>query len=169
MIHVHRHARRLLAVGALAVVSLGVTACGDDETPLAEVRVEGSGAVTLEPGQPLVVALPANPTTGYQWEISVPPDVAVLAQDGLPEYAQSPSSTDMVGVGGITTVRFLAEAPGETVVVLSYRRPFEPTEPDAETVTVEVTVVDGADTTSPAGEPADTPAGEPAGPGPVSE
>lgn len=148
---VHGCGRRLLAVAALAVAPLAVVACGDEETPPPEVRVEESGAVTLEPGQALVVALPANPTTGYDWEVSVPPDVAVLAQDGLPEYVQSPAPTDMVGVGGTTTVRFVAEGPGETVVVLSYRRPFEPTAPDAETVTVEVTVVDGEPVTSDTG------------------
>jgi len=104
------------------------------------VTVSGSGPVTLRVGQRLSVVLVGNITTGYDWTVTGPADPKVLEQNGEPVYTAVTTETLVVGSGGTSTTGFTAIAPGSTTVVLSYRRSFEPDQPDADTVTLIVTV-----------------------------
>lgn len=90
----------------------------------AEVRIDGSrdgGQVTLLRGQVLVLALDANPSTGFTWEVEQL-DTSILRQLGLPMF--QPGS-DLMGAGGTQTFRFQSLRSGETDIRLAYRRPWE--------------------------------------------
>ena len=75
-----------------------------------------------------VFALDANPTTGYKW-------TAFFLKDGVAElvnpdgdYVADEAEEGMVGVGGTHYFEITAVAPGETILLLNYFRPFDPTD-----------------------------------------
>jgi inhibitor of cysteine peptidase len=75
-------------------------------------EADAGGASTLMVGDTLVVRLPANPTTGYDWRV-VSTNDALLPAAGDPVYA---AESDLTGAGGVYTFRFLAQAAGEATV-----------------------------------------------------
>lgn len=79
--------------------------------------------VTLNIGDKLVIKLPGNYTTGYQWEVVEGYDDDVIRQEGKGEY--KPEKTDRVGAGGIAVFTFTATGTGRTDLNLEYRRPWE--------------------------------------------
>jgi len=85
------------------------------------------GAVTLSVGQELVIALAANPTTGFSWQVDRI-DEAVLRQAGDAEFRPATSAPGLAGAPSIETLRFQAAGAGETTLTLVYRRPFEAAE-----------------------------------------
>lgn len=131
-------------VAALAVAVALVTGCSEDLDigggGSASVTVVGSGEVTLREGGELKVALPANPSTGYTWEVSGAPDPAVLEQVGESVYEASPTDTMVVGSGGTMTFVFRAVGVGTSTLELVYLRPWEEGVEPVDTVTIAVTV-----------------------------
>ena len=105
-----------------------------------EVTALMDGAtITLKRKQELIVALDANPTTGYRW--TAKQNVAGLLEAvGEPSFAARPGDSRLVGAGGVTTFRFRAVDAGSTALVLTYRRPWEANLPPAKTLRYEITV-----------------------------
>ena len=104
---------RLLIPVALATGLLG--ACGGADVTVDE---DDSGdTVALEVGQTLEVSLEENPSTGFAWNVTEPPDEAVIApvEDDFDIY--DPYSE---GAGGTRAMLFEAVAPGETDMLLEY-------------------------------------------------
>lgn len=95
-----------------------------------------SGTVTVKPDDDFLVALPANPTTGYSWAATVS-NAKVVTADGAAYRA--PASKAM-GAGGEQVLAFEAQHPGTATITLSYRRPWEKSTPAAQTVTIVVRV-----------------------------
>lgn len=104
-------------------------------------ETSNGGAVTLDQGQELVIALAANPSTGFAWEVDQI-DEAVLRAAGDAEFRPTSSEPGIAGAPEIETLRFRAVGAGETTLTLVYRRPFEAAEtPTPEnSFTVQVTV-----------------------------
>ena len=73
--------------------------------------------------QAIYVQLDGNPSTGYTWVLTSPNGNSVFAT-GPSTYA--PDAGGAVGGGGTYTFPFLAKAPGETILSLSYQRPWDP-------------------------------------------
>ncbi len=113
---------------------------GDAASDAVTLGAEDDGSeVELAAGQVLEVTLESNPTTGYSWQVSEV-DRAVLAQVGEAEFQEAPiEGEQMVGAGGVETLRFTA-GPGETTLTLEYRRPWEKDVDPLETFTVQVMV-----------------------------
>ncbi len=99
--------------------------------------------VSLSIGDKLVIKLPGNYTTGYQWEVKEGYDDDVIRQDGKGSY--QPEKTDRVGAGGIASFAFKAIGAGRTDINLEYRRPWEKNGdvPEDFELTVVVTKVKG--------------------------
>ncbi|WP_157535387.1 protease inhibitor I42 family protein [Nocardia inohanensis] len=95
--------------------------------------------LTLVPGQGLIITLPSNPTTGFQWGLAEL-DQGIVKQNGSPEYRQDPSPEGMVGVGGQAIWNFAAAGPGATRLTLEYRRPWEQGAEPAQKFSVTVNV-----------------------------
>lgn len=123
----------LLLLGACAQLS------GDQNEPavLAIGEDEAGKTVTLAAGDRLVVSLPANPGTGYSWEIQPAPDETILKLVDEPQF--SAQDTNKVGAPGLLSFSFDALSPGETSLNLVYHRAWETGVPPLETY--EVTVV----------------------------
>ena len=77
----------------------------------------------LSTGDKLIIKLPGNYTTGYQWAVINGYDDDVIKQEGKGEY--QPEKTDLVGAGGIATFTFKAVGTGRTDINLEYKRPWE--------------------------------------------
>lgn len=95
-----------------------VTAPAILTTPESQVTItdaDTGGAVQLVTGDILVVQLPANPTTGYDWRVVSTNDALLPVADD-PVYA---SGAGPVGVSGVYTFRFLAKAAGEVTVQIA--------------------------------------------------
>ncbi len=98
------------------------------------------GAARLRVGQVLEIALRANPSTGYGWD---------LVSDGAPALARTtgpatppPMDTQppMPGAPGIARWWFRAERPGAATVRLEYRRPWQKDVPPVEVAEYRITV-----------------------------
>jgi inhibitor of cysteine peptidase len=97
---------------------------------LASVQAVEPKPLGVAVGQEFKITLPANATTGYQWVLAQPPDenlVRVLKSD----YKRSNSK--LMGASGNITWTFKALAAGQTEMKLKYARPWEKTEPPAQT------------------------------------
>ncbi len=100
---------------------------------------ENGDTIELQTGQVLVISLDSNPTTGYSWTV-IHVDPAILAQQGEPEYQQTPSQETLVGAGGTETYRFKAVGTGQTILTLGYWRSFEPDVAPINTYTLQVNI-----------------------------
>lgn len=119
--------RLLRALAAVVVLSgISVTVFGG-KIILSEAR-DGQTVITAV-GDEIVLRLPGNPTTGYQWTLD---DIAgdSVAPDGIIEY-EPIDSDKRVGAGGFFIARFRAVETGRTAFKLVYLRPWEKNKPPA--------------------------------------
>jgi inhibitor of cysteine peptidase len=90
-------------------------------------------------GEIFSIALPCNPTTGYQWELkSINQRIAIST--GAVEFQASPTAPGTVGAGGSCVLRIKGVRPGKTMAIMVYWRPWEKGKP-AKTATTEITVL----------------------------
>jgi inhibitor of cysteine peptidase len=141
---VRRHLRTLLVCAFATVLALGATACDGDGSTGSEgqgcagcpVFDEGE-RVRVDVGERFVVALAANPTTGYRWDVEAIGDRSVVRARGSSYVTPDDGAP---GAGGTQRLAFEGRAAGATTLTLRYARPFEPDDPTARIVTVDVTV-----------------------------
>ena len=88
-------------------------------------------------GEQLTIALDANPTTGFAWQLATPLDQTVVT---LVNHAYQPPDDSKIGAGGTDVWTFKAIGPGSTIITLEYRRPWEKDSPAAERKTYRVVV-----------------------------
>jgi inhibitor of cysteine peptidase len=81
----------------------------DDPTQITRVRV----------GDEFVIALAANPTTGYTWQVDADPDYLELLGQEFERGGQG------IGAGGQEVFTFRAVGKSETELVCTYRRPWD--------------------------------------------
>lgn len=92
--------------------------------------------IELQRDEVLVVALEANASTGYRWEVSeIDPPILELADD---EYQPNTEGAMGVGAPGTQRLTFEATDSGRTRLTLAYRRPWETAVEAANTFTVEI-------------------------------
>ena len=87
-------------------------------------EAENGKDILIDRGDLLLVHLPSNRTTGYEWS-AVSSKPGKLEELGKPALKQSKSSRDLVGAGGVETWTFRAAASGLTTLTFSYARPWE--------------------------------------------
>jgi predicted secreted protein len=114
-------------VGLVAVLFL-LTSCAETP-PGVDLDIANNG-VTLETtsGVTINVALDANATTGYAWNLVTPPETQILKLLSSDYVSPSSSSTPIVGAGGKQVWKFQTTGRGTTSFSLAYFRPFDPTQ-----------------------------------------
>jgi inhibitor of cysteine peptidase len=132
----------VLAAGAIALVC-GML--GESSRAVAQSLCDGaisdpSQPIEVSVGQPVVIQLAANATTGYEWLLSLPPDPTVAQTVSAQYVAPQPSNPPIAGQGGEQCWVFLAVGAGDTTIGFDYRRPFELFAPPAQSVSFSVTV-----------------------------
>ena len=129
----------LLALG-LSLVASGVAlsvAAGTREIPVSAEH--HGGQVICDPGDVIVLSLAANPTTGYDWEVVEPSDVAIV-QVGDRSFGQDANVEGLPGAGGTDRWRIEALGSGRTHLELVYGRRWETVAEPSRTFSLEVTV-----------------------------
>ncbi len=128
---------RVLAVLAIVALLAGCGGGGDDSTPpqTKEKVYEAGDSISVSNGDTFVIALEANPSTGYSWE--------AVSNDNV-EFVKSKQvqgGSNAIGAPGTQQLTFKAVQTGSSTLTLNYLRPFDPpgTAP-AKTQTFPVTV-----------------------------
>ena len=75
--------------------------------------------ITARHGDEFVVALDANPTTGYQWEPRFEADALQLLEH------RPPTPGPGIGAGGVERFRFKVTGLRPTRLLFAYRRPWD--------------------------------------------
>jgi inhibitor of cysteine peptidase len=110
--------RRWIPLVAAAAL---LAACGDDGGATVELDADDSlSEVSLDVGDQLDVALDANPTTGYSWEMGPLPEGLQLVSSEFDEPGGS-----LVGAAGTQVFVFDVIGPGGGVLRFEYVRVFD--------------------------------------------
>jgi inhibitor of cysteine peptidase len=135
----------LAVVAVVAMLAAMLGACGGDDASSSgssgdaagssEPTVYGAGdSISVANGDTFVIALEANPTTGYSWEAEPNDDVEFVSSK------QVQGSSNAIGAPGTQQLTFKAVQTGSSTLTLHYLRPFEQGVPPAETEEFDVTV-----------------------------
>lgn len=124
----------LVVIGVGLLVAVVAIPWSDDAPAVKAPPVYHQGDdISVRQGDEFVVALPANPSTGYQWTAADDPDVLFESSHQVPGGTQP-------GAPGTQELSFRAEHTGRSTLKLVYSRSFEPGVPPAKTATFPVTV-----------------------------
>lgn len=107
------------------------------EMPVTASLSDAGGEAALLPGQPLVVRLPSNPSTGYSWSYKVVGD-DVLRLDSV--SGVTAQADGKVGAPGETVWSFRAQGKGIAQLSYVYTRAWEKNATPAKTFSLTVVV-----------------------------
>jgi inhibitor of cysteine peptidase len=102
-------------------------------------RADSGKRAKVYVGNVIVVRLPGNPTTGFQWQAAAMNSPA-LRMAGQPQYVRAQTPAGTVGSGGTYVFQFQAVQTGATAIKLAYSRAWEKTKAPADTFTLNVEV-----------------------------
>jgi len=130
--------RLLVLLGATLVLTGCAPSLFPVEMPVTASLSDSGGTASLIPYQPLVVRLPANPSTGYVWSYAVAGDDVLRLEtvDG-----ESAGKNGMVGAPGEQVWSFRAQGAGRAVLTYVYARPWEKNTLTAKIFTLKVEVM----------------------------
>ncbi|HXY92938.1 MAG TPA: protease inhibitor I42 family protein [Acidimicrobiia bacterium] len=126
----------VLLAATFVVLAAGLTACsGDDSGSGTSVTTYHQGdSITVDHGNEFVIALTANPSTGYSWSAGDNPNVKFVSSKQVTKAGSPP------GAPGEQRLTFEAVDKGSSTLELAYARPFEAGVPPAKTASFPVTV-----------------------------
>ena len=93
--------------------------------------------IDLNSGEMLIVRLPSNPSTGYNWTVAGEPAPLELQKS---TFQKRSSNSKVVGASGTSVFRFTANSSGISNLTLVYRRSWEYNTPPMKTFSVRVNV-----------------------------
>ncbi len=120
-----RHRRFVGTLVAVVVAAFAIGGCGDDDEigfDEFEVVTDDDAPVVAERAASFFIELDANPTTGYQWQVSQEPDPVVARVVSI-DYVPDETDEDVVGSGGIVRIEVEAVGVGTTTLGLEYVGP----------------------------------------------
>ena len=136
-----RHSLHALVTTWMALASLSSlcvsTAVAATPSPITVSEQDSGKTIELAVGQKILVQLPSNPTTGYQWSVLGKPAPLVFVKS---DYAANPQAAGRMGAGGTQILRFAAKSEGKVELKLGYARPSEKDMAPAKTFAVTVVV-----------------------------
>jgi predicted secreted protein len=122
----------VLAVGLVAALA----ACSDnsDSDDSSVPTYHEGDSISVDEGQEFVIALDANPSTGYTWDAGDNPNVTFVSSKQVSAEDAPP------GAPGTQELTFKATKKGSSTLELAYARQFEGGVPPAKTASFDVTV-----------------------------
>ncbi|MFA6281637.1 MAG: protease inhibitor I42 family protein [Candidatus Omnitrophota bacterium] len=99
-----------------------------------------AGAIKVQVGQEFTLALGANATTGYEWQLAKPLDESsfkLISSEYLPD------KTELVGAGGKQVWLLKALKSGEVTISFKYVRPWEKDAPPVEEKSFLIKIAEG--------------------------
>jgi predicted secreted protein len=124
--HLNRHlawGAGVLAIGFGAFMPHPVTGAGAEaasQRVVDRIFTDPSSAIAVQAGQLFMIALDANPSTGYHWAAGPDPDPAVAVLRGT---AFLPASSGLIGAPGREIRVYEATGPGTATIALAYLPP----------------------------------------------
>lgn len=118
---------RLFVSMAFTCLTLGLTACQstgstvDGKTHQYTLTQKCPALLEIDQGEVIMVTLPENPSTGYQWQLAKP--ITLLKTEET--YLAGEAKAGMVGVPGKKIFKFTAEKLGQDEIHLVHVRPWE--------------------------------------------
>jgi len=107
------------------------------EAPATTLTEQDNGRdVDLNTGEALIVRLPSNPSTGYNWTVAGEPAPLKLQKSTF----QKKTANGKVGASGMSMFRLTAGSSGIANLTLVYRRSWEYNTPPMKTFSVRVNV-----------------------------
>jgi inhibitor of cysteine peptidase len=124
----------LVAIGVRLLLTMVLVPWGDDATTTTAPPVYHQGdSIEVSNGEEFVIALPANPSTGYEWTAADNPDVAFVS-------SRQVAGANQPGAPGSQELTFRATDTGTSTLKLAYARSFEEGVPPVKTASFPVTV-----------------------------
>ena len=129
-------------MGTGGIILLAGPGCGNDNSspaqpPEKKIYTEKDSIIRVTVRMEFSIILESNPTTGYSWTFSAPPDNKVIE---LTDDEFIPPDNLRKGAPGKQLWTFRARGEGETTISLAYVRPWEKGKPPVRAVTFDVTV-----------------------------
>jgi inhibitor of cysteine peptidase len=133
--------RRWLALVVLAMIGAGllvtvVLVPWRDDAPASNAAptvYHQGDSIAVANGSEFVIALPANPSTGYSWTAGDDHDVTFVSSRQL-------AGGNRPGAAGTQEITFRATNAGTSTLALAYARPFESGVPPVKTARFPITV-----------------------------
>ncbi len=114
--------KRVLVILAMVLLTTALlTGCGEDKS--VPTYTDSTQTVNAKLNQEFIIALEANPTTGYDWQPVF--DSAFVSQVKKDYQQDDNNGQPLVGQGGTDYFTFKAIKAGETKITLTYFRPWE--------------------------------------------
>lgn len=111
--------KAIILVLTSMVLLAALTACS---SKIVKVDQSMNGqTITVKKGETIVVSLAGNPTTGFNWA-AADLDTSILSQKGDASFK---ADSNLIGAGGMVTLKFKAVATGTTTLTLNYARSWE--------------------------------------------
>jgi len=117
----------------LILITVAVIATSLVAGCVGEVKTYIDSGQTIDIGvnQEFVIAIGANPTTGYDWEVSLDETILELVEKTYKPAEEA--EHEIVGAGGVDYFRFKALKAGEAEITMVYKRSWEEPTPQDET------------------------------------
>jgi len=109
----------LILISAIILALTLVTGCGGGDI---ETYSDAGQPINIGVNQEFTIALGSNPTTGYSWQESHDESFLELVAKS---YQPGAEAKEIVGAGGTEYFQFKALKPGETELVMTYKRSWE--------------------------------------------
>ncbi len=118
--------RFLILVVVVVIATSLVAGCVE----VVKTYIDSGQAIDIGVGQEFVIAIGANPTTGYDWEVSLDETILELVEKTYKPAEEAEHK--IVGAGGVDYFRFKALKAGETEIIMTYKRSWEEPTPQDE-------------------------------------
>jgi Predicted secreted protein len=102
--------------------SMGPEGTPVKEGPIVANESQNGSIISVNKGAEITVKLNENPTTGYQWNLTISPGLS-LTND---TYLRSDTSGKLMGAGGTRIWELAASGTGTQTLHAVYRRSWEP-------------------------------------------
>lgn len=114
--------KMFLTTAVTCLVGCSNLSKSDDETISRSLTAaDAERSITVAPTGSFDIELQSNPTTGYEWSLSVePPEIVATISK---QYTADASGR--VGVGGVTRWSLSARMVGSATLIFMYSRPWE--------------------------------------------
>ena len=114
--------KRVLVILAMVLLTtVLLTGCGDGNS--VPTFTDSTQTINTQINQEFIIALEANPTTGYDWQPVC--DSAFISQVKKDYQQDDNNGQPLMGQGGTDYFTFKAVKTGETKITLTYFRPWE--------------------------------------------
>lgn len=114
---------KTLAIVSVLVFLMTAVLTGCGGTKAAATYTDSSKTINLSKNQEFIIALQANPTTGYDWQPDF--DAGILNQVKKDYQQADNSGKPLVGSGGTDFFTYKALKAGTTKITLTYKRSWE--------------------------------------------